>query len=264
MSTPDSAPDTVAQPDPPEDDSRPRHDVGDVPWTVRDAMVVLLLWFLILTGLGLLLLSLLQRFLPEVEARAATLPVSALLFVAVTLLYVRRYAGATRKLFGPARPSKKAVVFGIGAGLVGLLLFAFGLGNLLQFIANAMRSELPEVQEGFREVAEQTSIAPLLVIYTVLIGPFAEELFYRGMLFAGLRRKLDLWPSIGISGFVFGLSHVQTTLEATLLVALIVIPFGMLLAWVYERTGTLAAPLAAHATFNLVQVIFLIQGAGAA
>lgn len=241
-----------------------RRPIGDVPWSVRDALVVLLLWFLILTGLGLLLLSLLQTFLPEVEARAATLPVSALLFVAVTALYVRRYPGAVRKLFGPVNPSGRAVAYGIGAGIVGLLLFAVGLGNLLQFIANAMRSELPEVQEGFREVAERTSVAPLLVVYSVLIGPFAEELFYRGMLFSALRRRLDLWPAMGISGFVFGLSHLQTTLEGTLLVALIVIPFGMLLAWVYERTGTLVAPLAAHATFNLVQVLFLIQGAGAA
>lgn len=236
--------------------------MGDVPWTVRDAIVVLLLWFLILTGLGLLLLSLLQTFLPEVEARATTLPVSALLFVAVTVLYVRRYPGAPRKLFGPAKPSGKALGWGIAAGVAGLIVFAFGMGNLLQFIADSMRADLPEVQEGFREVAEQTSTAPLLVVYSVLIGPFAEEVFYRGMLFAALRRRLDLWPAMGISGFIFGLSHVQVTLEATLLVALIVIPFGMLLAWVYDRTGTLVAPLAAHATFNLVQVMFLIQGAG--
>lgn len=247
----------------PSDAPPPRRDLGDVPWSVRDALLVLLLWFLILTGLGLLLLSLLRTFLPEVEARATTLPVSALLFVAVVTLYVRRYPGAVRKLFGPVAPSGKAVGYGIGAGFVGLLLFAFGLGNLLQFIAEAMRSELPEVQEGFREVAERTSVAPLLVVYSVLVGPFAEELFYRGMLFAALRRRLDLWPSMGISGVVFGISHLQTTLEGTLLVALIVIPFGMLLAWVYERTGTLVAPLAAHATFNLVQVLFLIQGAGA-
>jgi membrane protease YdiL (CAAX protease family) len=64
---------------------------------------------------------------------------------------------------------------------------------------------------------------------------------------------------MGISAVLFGLSHLQTTLEGYLLVLLIIIPLGMFLAYLYERRGTLLVPILTHAVFNLVQVFELIR-----
>ena len=243
----------------PEEQSR----IGDVPWGVGDALAVLAIWLLAIIFLGAFVIFGLQRLFPGTPVEAFNLAITQFFLIAVVLLYVRaRHPGSIRRLFGPTRPTVATIFTGLGAGFIALAVIAFGLGNVLQLIAAALESELPEVQEGFRELATEESAAPLLVFGAVIVGPFAEELFYRGMLFTALRRRLPLWPAMGLSGVLFGLSHLQTTLEGYLLVLIIIIPLGMFLAWIYERRGSLVVPVLAHATFNLVQIVFLIRTGG--
>lgn len=251
-----------APPEPPVTGPPEEQRLGaDVPWTIGDAAFVMLIWFIVTVIIGGVLLQVLQSFMSETDAQAMVLPITASALVVVVLSYVAaRYSGALRALFGPARPTPAALGIGIGSGIVALLLFALGLGTLLELIARALRSELPQVQETFQQIAQDQSAAPLLILGSVIVAPFAEELFYRGMLFSALRKRFDLWPAMGLSGLVFGLTHVQGSLEGYLLVLLIIMPLGMFLAYIYDRTRTLLVPITAHAIFNLVQVIFLIQG----
>ena len=240
-----------------------RRAIGDVPWSIGDAIAVLAVWLLAIIFIGAFAVFGLQRLFPGTPAEAFNLAVTQIMLLITVLAYVRvRYPGSVRRLFGPVRPSLTAVLAGLGGGFIALVVFAFGLGNVLQLIANAVQAELPQVQEGFRELATQESAAPLLVVGSVLIGPFAEELFYRGMLFTALRRRLPLWPALGISSVLWGLAHLQTTLEGYLLVLLILIPLGMFMAWLYERRGSLVVPVLTHSVFNLVQVVFLIRSGG--
>lgn len=237
--------------------------MGDVPWRVSDAIGVLALWLLVIIFLGAFIVFGLQRLFPGTPPEAFNLAVTQLLLIATVLTYVRvRYRDSLPRLFGPRRPSVAAILAGLGAGFIALVVFGFGLGNLLQFIANALETDLPEVQEGFRELAQEETAVPLLVLGAVFIGPLAEELFYRGMLFSALRRHLPLWPAMGLAGVLFGLSHLQTTLQGYLMVLIIIIPLGMFLAWIYERRGTLVVPILAHAVFNLIQVVFLLRSGG--
>lgn len=246
------------------DDAEPdERTVADVPWTVGDAVLVLVGWLLATVFIGVFLVAGLHAIFPAIPSDAFGLPVTEGFLILATVLFVRsRHPGAVRRLFGPQTPNAEMILVGLGAGVVALVVFAFGLGNLAEFIVNATRSQMPEVQETFRELAAEPTAVPLLIIGSVVIGPFAEELFYRGMLFPALRKRLPLWPSLGISGVLFGLSHLQTTLDGYFLVLMIIIPLGMFLAWIYERRRTLVVPIAAHAVFNLVQVIFLIRSGG--
>jgi membrane protease YdiL (CAAX protease family) len=86
------------------------------------------------------------------------------------------------------------------------------------------------------------------VVNAILIttwGPFAEELFYRGLgvkvlgVFGGA-------GAIAISALAFGLAH-------GLLVALpALVFFGLGLAWVRHRTGSVWPGFAAHALYNAI------------
>lgn len=242
-----------------------RPDIADVPWTVGDAIVVLLLWVPSIVVFGGLLLLGLQRLLPDMDPTALSLPIASFLLIALTTGYVRaRHPGAVPKLIGPRPPSRSALGYGVLAGVAALVVFAFGLGNLLQFIVNAMDNELPQVQEGFREIAADPSAAPLLIVGSILFAPAAEELFYRGMLFTALRRRMAMWPAMGLSAGLWALSHIagESDLAAGLLILLIIWPLGMLLAWVYERRGSLLTNVVAHATFNCVQVFLLVRTQG--
>lgn len=240
------------------DDGQPSR-LSAVPWTIPDALYVLLLSTVAIYIIGGLILASVQGVLEPSQSEALALPLTSLILVGITTGYVRlRYKGATGLLFGTASPSWRAAGYGVAGGLAAVGVIALGLGTLLDLIVRSMGERLPEVQETFRQLAGNDEVAPALVLGAVAVAPVAEELLYRGMLFTAFRRRLALWPALGLSGLVFGMSHWETTLEGSLLVLLIVVPLGMFLAWLYERTGTLLVPILAHATFNLIQVIVLI------
>lgn len=89
-------------------------------------------------------------------------------------------------------------------------------------------------------------------IAVVIGAPFAEEILFRGFLYGGLRRYMPMLPALLLSGFIFSMAHFNVGL---------LIPFtlvGAVLAYIYERTGTLYAAIAVHLLFNLTSFSFLV------
>lgn len=121
-------------------------------------------------------------------------------------------------------------------------------------------------QEEVEELFESRAVLPLTGVAIVLAAPLAEEIFFRGFIFAGLLRPFGLAGAMVASGFLFAIFHVTGSDTLGL-----VLPFGligMLFAWLYYRTGSLWASIAAHLIFNLVSFFFLtlasLTGNGAA
>jgi membrane protease YdiL (CAAX protease family) len=85
-------------------------------------------------------------------------------------------------------------------------------------------------------------------VAVVILAPIAEEVFFRGVVFnAWLREGGRRWAYIG-SAALFAVIHLS-------LVSLLpIFLLGLALAWVYERTGNLLAPIAMHATVNGISV----------
>ena len=86
-----------------------------------------------------------------------------------------------------------------------------------------------------------------------LIGPAVEELLFRGLGF-GLLRPLGRTLTLVTVGVAFGLSH-GLVAGFPLLAAL-----GIGLAYLRERTDSLAPPVLAHASFNLVALLAVVIG----
>lgn len=100
------------------------------------------------------------------------------------------------------------------------------------------------------EPAHAGAFAANFVLFAV-IAPFVEELTFRG---AGqsLLRFLGQTPSIVVVGVVFGLAH-------GLLEALIVlVPFGIALAWLRNRTNSVVPGMLVHALFNGAALAFIV------
>jgi membrane protease YdiL (CAAX protease family) len=81
----------------------------------------------------------------------------------------------------------------------------------------------------------------------VILAPLFEELVFRGLLFAILRRKFRFLPAALISATIFGLAHGY---GAAGLIS--VCWSGVLWAWIYEKTGSLGPGILAHAINNLL------------
>lgn len=81
----------------------------------------------------------------------------------------------------------------------------------------------------------------------VLFAPVFEELVFRGLWFAILRRKFRFFPAAFISALIFGLAHGYG------LIGLVSVCWsGVLWAWIYEKTGSLVPGILAHAINNLL------------
>jgi hypothetical protein len=117
----------------------------------------------------------------------------------------------------------------------------------------------------------------LVALATVLLAPFMEELFFRGLLFRALARLCTPSGSasgVGVSsvsgrargagvvlavildGLLFGLSHGEWVQLAGLAL------FGVALAAVSYRTGRLGMNMVAHAAFNLVAILAILSDRG--
>lgn len=124
-----------------------------------------------------------------------------------------------------------AVLFGVAAGAVLFIIFLAGINVTALF-----RMHLP---------SESNRLITYLLA-GALIGPVAEEIFFRGVLY-GFFRRWGIPAAVALSTLLFVLPHTHT---AT------VIPFnqlvgGILFAVAYEIEKNLLVPITIHVLGNL-------------
>ncbi|HEY0661569.1 MAG TPA: CPBP family intramembrane glutamic endopeptidase [Lysobacter sp.] len=105
----------------------------------------------------------------------------------------------------------------------------------------------------------------LLLVFAVVLAPAYEELLFRRVLFGRLLAAGRPWLGLVLSSAAFALLHElpgtsDQGWSATLLLWLTYGGMGAAFAWVYWRTGTLWAAIAAHAGNNLVACALLFAG----
>ena len=84
------------------------------------------------------------------------------------------------------------------------------------------------------------------VVLIAVLAPISEELFFRGMIYGGLRLRFSVWPAAILSGIIFVLPHALTGPLAAIILA----GLGVALAWLYERTGSIWPCIFAHVINN--------------
>jgi membrane protease YdiL (CAAX protease family) len=95
------------------------------------------------------------------------------------------------------------------------------------------------------------------VVFAIVVAPFTEELFFRGLLFRSLRHR-GFWPAAIVSSALFGLVHLVGApfLEGLLLqIPLTAAGFGF--AAIADRWG-LTASLGAHVGFNAIGLLLVL------
>jgi len=117
-------------------------------------------------------------------------------------------------------------------------------------------STLNKLDDPARElVGSAPSVAGkvLLVVTTVLVAPFAEELFYRGLVGRSFERMMPRWIAMAITAAIFGAVHFQPLQFAGLF------GFGLILGTMALLTRRLGAPMVAHVAFNAVAMWSLLH-----
>jgi membrane protease YdiL (CAAX protease family) len=220
---------------------------GGVAWGPRDIVLALVLAL----GAGFTLMAFilvpvaaLVGSADDVAVVTAGLVVTVLfdaaLFGSAVVFSVARYRCSWASLgLGPITMSQFWP--GVGTAVLGQVIVASYAG-LVQLLGPDVLLPDTNVPD---ELFEEWLVLPLAGVAMVLVAPLAEETFFRGFVFAGLRRFGLFWAALA-SGFLFSAAHVS--LGGLIPLTLV----GMLFAWSYSRTGSLWTTIYAHFFFNLV------------
>lgn len=216
-------------------------------WKVRDLVygVLLLVASLLLVVVIAGVLGLSAGGDPPDTVREAALTIAFELLFGAAVVYLAFHRGLRLADLGFVRPQRwgPAVVAWLGAYFVlagyALLLAAL---DAVGFDVSGLRDGNPLPVDGDRQLGALAIV--LLGVAVVGVAPFAEELFFRALLFRGMRGYWGLGPSLAASGIAFGAFHINIS---------VLVPFagiGVLFAWANERSGSLWTSIAAHAAFN--------------
>lgn len=108
-----------------------------------------------------------------------------------------------------------------------------------------------------RTVREDVEPAFLLAlgVLAVLVAPVTEELLFRGALFGSLRARIGSRAAALISSVLFAAVHSSVFALVPLFV------LALVLCWVYERSGSLVAPIVVHMLNNATSLLplFLVH-----
>jgi membrane protease YdiL (CAAX protease family) len=169
--------------------------------------------------------------------------------------FLKDHALRWAEAFGLMNGWQRALLWGLIAGA----LF-FQIGQLLQALSAKLMMHLPVPVKAEEQPAVQTlrlasSWIDRIVLGagTIVLVPFAEETLFRGILYTALKGigfpRVALW----ITSLLFAAIHFNVAIFLPLLV------LALVLTLLYEYTGNLLAPIAAHATFNAINFITLYR-----
>lgn len=188
-------------------------------------------------------------------ATLLTAIVSQAAFVGVTVAWIAvRHPGTVSALgLRSDRVAADLAVGGwLGAGLH--LVAAYVVVPVLIVVWRLVTGSLPDpIDQAILSVEPTLAEMALGMAAVVIAAPIGEEIFFRGFLFGALRSRLGFARAAVVSAAVFGLFHVQPLLIAAMFFV------GLGLAALYERRGSLIAPMAAHAIFNVIGYTLLIM-----
>lgn len=225
----------------------------DVLWL---ALAVIGLGALMVAGVALADVALAEAFdAPRFSAWVAPamfLCETLAIFAAVQLLLIRRRGFTWRDLgLRPADPRWLAA--GLGGAFLTLLV-----SELVSNIIDRL-TDKPVIERYAELLAPQAGGWPAAagILLTVgILAPVAEEVFFRGVLYGWLRRRWSAPWSIVVSAAVFALAHGNPWQMVPIFVA------GLVLAYLYERSGSLVPAMVTHMTINSASLVAIFAYSG--
>ena len=174
----------------------------------------------------------------------------------VLYLWRRRATPAERRGSAERLRRPGTWLWAAGAGLATFLFSSLMTVGARALGLDLQASNLDLIREGLAR------FPVFLALFAVVLAPLYEELLFRRVLFARLWQAG--WPVLGmaLSSLVFALVHEMPGLngkpaESTAFLIVVYAGMGAIFAWVYRRTGTLGAPIAAHILNNAIALAVL-------
>jgi len=241
-------------------DAPPGRGARPATWSWWEGLAVYVVSFVLAGVATLPILSLLRD--DEDLANIASTTVAALVIVGVLVAWLSNSHPTWRTVLGFPRGRAawvREIRASIGFGLLLYPLMVFLVGIVVTLILQAVSGESVQAPE---QVPSHLSAVGAVVtaLYAIVIAPIHEELFFRGVLFRGVRDRHGLVPGLVATGVGFALIHyIDGPWQDTLLLMGVMLFNGVALGWWYERRGTIVAPIVAHMVFNVIGLTLILS-----
>lgn len=134
----------------------------------------------------------------------------------------------------------------------GLAFTALGLVSLypilllIQVTVQKVMGPGAQAQEMVQFFAETTGSEDriMVALLAVVCAPVAEEVIFRGYIHGVARQYLGVWPAVILNAGLFAFIHAHVPSFPGLFI------LAVALTLIYERTGSLWAPIVFHGAFN--------------
>ena len=186
----------------------------------------------------------------------ANLPLQGSMLVAAIFAATYRGGGVLKDFL--FRMERNDLFLGVSVGIAAQFILVPVLTYPVLWLFG---KEIEDVRKIAEELTDRSSSPVGVIALIAFVGvftPIAEELFFRGLLYGSLRKRLKLtgskciWASMILSSAVFSVVHFQWVLIPALF------GVGLVFNLLYEKTGRLAPAIWAHAGFNGVTLINLL------
>jgi hypothetical protein len=129
---------------------------------------------------------------------------------------------------------------------VGVLILSLGATAAYAALVEVSGIEILEPPEIPAAIMLPGAGAAITFLALVVWTPFTEEIFFRGFVFAGLLPRFGSTGAMIVSALIFSVFHIAPGVLIPIFIT------GLLLAWLYRRTGSLWPCIAAHAGQNAI------------
>jgi membrane protease YdiL (CAAX protease family) len=171
---------------------------------------------------------------------------------------VSKYGQGIRAIGLTAKGFSKSVFYA-AVSYVTLIPILLLMMVAIFFITKWVKYQPPvqPIVEVFME-EKQTAVLWMSTLFAAIFGPVAEEIFFRGFMYGAIRKTLGVFWGMIITAAVFSFLH------AHIVGFLPIMALGILLAYLYEKTGSLVPSMMVHIFHNvgMVLLVFLMRSIG--
>jgi membrane protease YdiL (CAAX protease family) len=98
---------------------------------------------------------------------------------------------------------------------------------------------------------KRSNVILFLTIFVSVLGPVIEEIFFRGFLYSAVKKRFGILAGVLLSAALFSMLHANISGFLPIMI------LGVLMAFLYEVTGSLVASISVHILHNSIIVCFV-------
>lgn len=235
------------------------HILQPIGWNMLDVARVAIL-FLFFGYVVIIIESILVFFYPILKNDNFRMILNSSLLDIVTVVFIIHFTVVRHKegLISLGLSMKnffKNIFYGI-VGYIATVPVLIGILIVISVVIN-LTKYVPQKQPVVELFLKEENAAFLLYtsIFASIVGPFIEELFFRGFMYNAFKKTIGIFWATLFTSAVFACLH------ANIVGFLPILVLGITLTYLYEKTGTLVSSITVHIMHNLgmVFLVFLMK-----